>query len=218
MEVNRKLNAFGAIIGAIGIFGVIIGVLVLMNSLQFRKGLADQGQVAIPPSRGFQITKEDGNIEYHIIYLSNEGNITVDQPVSEEEFESFSVDTTEPVMRHVFVDSYGNYYSYEDLNATKETVLKEVNMPFTVPILVIAGSVIVIIAGFVWAFKGKPSKGKDLGEIIQAKREAEEAEEAAMNAEKEVVENVKDEGIGDKTDSENVTDLENEADSKDEAE
>ena len=116
------------------------------------------------------------------MYATDDGNITVELPATKEDIDDFSPETTAPIVRRVFTDSYGNYYCYEDLNATENAVLQEVNMPMTLPIIGLVASVIITILGFVVAFKGKPTEGKDLGEIIQAKREAEEAEEAAEKA------------------------------------
>ncbi|MBQ8983137.1 MAG: hypothetical protein IJ079_06065 [Lachnospiraceae bacterium] len=194
MEVNRKLNAIGAIIGAIGVFGAIFSLLILMNSIQFMKGLVDQGQVTIPASAGFQIEDQDGNVQYHIVYANDDGTIALEVPVTKEDIDNFSTETTPPIVRKVFMDNYGNFYLYEDLNATTDTVLKEVNMPMTLPIVGLVVSLIIAIAGFVWAFKGKPSQGKDLGEVIQAKREAEEAEEAALKSAEEVAAKSDEEG------------------------
>lgn len=185
MEVNRKVNVVGTIIGAIGVFGIIFSLLILMNSISFMKGIADQGQVSIPAAAGFEITDQDGNIIYHIVYATDDGNITVELPATKEDIDDFSPETTAPIVRRVFTDSYGNYYCYEDLNATENAVLQEVNMPMTLPIIGLVASVIITILGFAVAFKGKPTEGKDLGEIIQAKREAEEAEEAAEKAAEE---------------------------------
>lgn len=185
MEVNRKLNAIGAIIGAIGVFGAIFSLLILMNSIQFMKGLVDQGQVTIPASAGYQIKDQDGNTNYIIVYANDDGTIALEVPVTKEDIDNFSTETTPPIVRKVFMDNYGNFYLYEDLYATTDTVLKEVNMPMTLPIVGLVVSLIIAIAGFVWAFKGKPSQGKDLGEVIQAKREAEEAEEAALKSDEE---------------------------------
>ena len=190
MEVNRKLNAIGAIIGAIGVFGAIFSLLILMNSIQFMKGLVDQGQVTIPASAGFQIEDQDGNV----VYANDDGTIALEVPVTKEDIDNFSTETTPPIVRKVFMDNYGNFYLYEDLNATTDTVLKEVNMPMTLPIVGLVVSLIIAIAGFVWAFKGKPSQGKDLGEVIQAKREAEEAEEAALKSAEEVAAKSDEEG------------------------
>lgn len=185
MEVNRKVNALGTIIGAVGVFGVIFCLLILMNSISFTKGVVDQGQVTIPAVAAGEIEDQNGNKEYHIIYATEDGSIMQEIPVSKEEFDSFSPDTTAPIIRKAFVDGYGNYYCYEDMNTTKDAVLQEVNMPMTLPIIGIVASVVITIVGFVVAFKGKPTNGKDLGEIIQAKREAEEAEEAAEKAAEE---------------------------------
>ncbi|MBR1567425.1 MAG: hypothetical protein IJ648_00555 [Lachnospiraceae bacterium] len=185
MEVNRKLNALGAIIGAVGVFGIIFCLLILMNSVQFMKGIVDQGQVTIPASSGLRLEDQDGNMTYRIVYATDDGNVVVELPATEKDLEDFSPETAEPIVRKVFVDGYGNYYSYDDLNATAKTVVQDVNMPMTLPIVGACLSLVIAIAGFVWAFKGKPSKGKDLGEIIQAKREAEEAEEASMKSEEE---------------------------------
>lgn len=170
MEVNRKLNAFGAILGAVGIFGIIISLMILMNSIQYLRGITDEGQVTFTDATVYNI---DGDSS--ILYQSEDGKMVVEIPMTEEEFEAFSGEDIEPISRRVYMDANGVYYYYEDLDAKPMAVLEEINMPFKLPILILIVAAILAVGGFFWCFHGKPTKGKDLGEIIQAKKEEEEA-------------------------------------------
>lgn len=174
MEVNRKLNAFGAILGAVGIFGIIVSLMILMNSIQYLRGITDMGQVTLSQATAYQI---DGNCS--ILYQSEDGSLVVEIPITQDEFSAFSPENVEPIERRVYVDANGVYYYYEDLDAKKMAVLEEIKMPFKLPILILIVAVVLSVGGFLWCFHGTPTKGKDLGEIIQAKKEAEEAAEMA---------------------------------------
>ncbi len=172
MEVNRKLNAFGAVLGAVGIFGIIVSLMILMNSIQYLKGITDMGQVTLSEATAYQI---DG--ECSLLYQSEDGSMVVEIPMTQDEFSTFSPDSIEPIERRVYADGNGVYYYYEDLDAKPMAVLEEIKMPFKLPILILIVAAVLTVGGFLWCFHGTPTKGKDLGEIIQAKKEAEEAAE-----------------------------------------
>jgi hypothetical protein len=129
MEVNRKLNAFGAIIGAVGIFGFIISAILLMNSIQYLRGITDDGCVTIPAQTAFQFADT-----YYYLYRSEDANYLVEVPVTQEEYDGFVLEDTDPIERRVYEDANGTYYYFEDLDAKPMAVLEEVGMPFKLPI------------------------------------------------------------------------------------
>jgi hypothetical protein len=172
MEVNRKLNAFGAIIGAVGVFGIIISLMILMNSIQYLRGVTDMGTVTLNATSAYQFGET-----YNVVYSSDDNNYMLDIPVSEDVFDDFSVEDTEPIERKVYEDIDGVYHYYEDLDSKPMTVLEEIGMPFKFPILILVVAVAMAVGGFLWCFHGTPTKGRDLGELIQEKRRNEEANE-----------------------------------------
>ncbi|MCD7837218.1 MAG: hypothetical protein LUG83_11385 [Lachnospiraceae bacterium] len=178
MEVNRKLNAFGAILGAVGIFGVIVSLMILMNSIQYLRGITDMGMVTMSASTAYQFGET-----YSILFQSEDGSLVQEIPITQEEFDAFDPESMESIERRVYEDIDGVYHYYEDLDAKPMAVLEEIGMPFKLPILILIVTAVLAIGGFLWCFHGTPTKGRDLGEILQAKREAEEAAERDMNDE-----------------------------------
>lgn len=172
MEMNRKLNAFGAIIGAIGAFGVVISLIILVNSVHYLNGITDFGVDTFVASSAYQYEES-----YQAVYIGeNTGNI-IEELITRQEFDDFEAEKEEPLERRVYQDIDGIYYYFEDLTAGKSAVMDEVNLSVKQPVLFLIITVVVTVGGFLWCFYGKPTKGKDLGELLQEKKLEEEDED-----------------------------------------
>lgn len=165
MEMDRKLNAVGAAIGALGAFGVVIAVIILINNMHYLNGITDLGVDTFSARSAYQY--ED---EYQAVYTGEKTGSVLELSLTSQEFDEFNAEEADTFERRVYQDIDGIYYCFDDLDAKKIAVMDLVNLSIKLPILLLIITVAVAVGGFLWCFQGTPTKGKDLGEILQAKK------------------------------------------------
>lgn len=165
MEMNRKLNAIGAVIGAVGAFGVVISLIILINNVHYLNGITDLGVDTFVAKSAYQY-----NEDYQVLYSGEKTGSVLEIGITSQEFEDFNIEETESFERRVYQDIDGIYYCFDDLDAKPMAVMDMVNLSIKLPVLLLIVTIVVAVGGFLWCFQGTPTKGKDLGEILQAKK------------------------------------------------